>query len=264
MSSSSPPSQPQRTIKDFEDFELYVQDYFRRNGFKVEKAKTNQKGYDLVIKNDNQLIAVQVKWWTKKMSTPTLLQFESFLETEEGKPFDKGIFITLSGYSRQAVALIRSWGDKSKVICGTLQNNKMTWVTIQPPPPPPPPPQKVYFGVFTCKGGVGKTTVAAHLSGALVLQGYDIALVDLDPEGNLSRLVGDGLYLANPGRVGNTIEVFDQNSWHEDAVKNCNVIVCDCSPALERNPDEVLQRFDSCIIPTTLKPFGMNKPAQVR
>jgi cellulose biosynthesis protein BcsQ len=261
-SSSTPESENKITIKDFEDFELYVQAYFRSKGYKVDKAKTNQKGYDLVIKNDNQLIAVQVKWWTKKMSCPPLQQFESFLETEEGQQFNNGIFITLSGYSPQAIALINSWGKKSKIICGTLQNDKITWVTGKPADPPPLS-KKVYMGVFTCKGGVGKTTVAAHLAGALVLQGYDIALVDLDPEGNLSRLVGDGLYLANPGRVGNTIEVFEKESWHEDSVPNSNIVVCDCSPALERNPEELIKRLDYCIIPTTLNPLGINKHAKV-
>ena len=259
---SDSPLPNEKPIKDFEDFELYVQAYLRNQGFKVDKAKTNQRGYDLVVKNGDQLIAVQVKWWSKKMSSPPLLQFQSFLETAEGKQFDKGLFITLSGYSLQALALIRSWGSSPKVICGTLNNNKITWITDKLPPPPPPP-KKIYIGVFTCKGGVGKTTVAAHLAGALLLHGYDIALVDLDPEGNLSRLVGDGIYLPNPGRVGNTIEVFEEKHWHEDSVKNCNIIVCDCSPALERNPQELIERLDYCIIPTTLNPLGINKHAGV-
>ena len=42
--------------------------------------------------------------------------------------------------------------------------------------------------MFTCKGGVGKTTVAAHLAGAFALQGYDVILVDLDPDRNLRKL----------------------------------------------------------------------------
>ena len=51
--------------------------------------------------------------------------------------------------------------------------------------------KKVHFGVFTCKGGVGKTTVSAHLAGAFLLQDFNVALIDLDPEQNLNKLVGE-------------------------------------------------------------------------
>ena len=66
-----------------------------------------------------------------------------------------------------------------------------------PPPPPPDPDNEVpqiessdvkYIGVFTSKGGVGKTTVAAHLAGAFALMGYDVMLLDLDPDKNLRKL----------------------------------------------------------------------------
>ncbi|MGL5922519.1 MAG: restriction endonuclease, partial [Chroococcidiopsis sp.] len=37
------------------------------------------------------------------------------------------------------------------------------------------------------------------------------------------------------------------------------IVICDCSPALERNPRELIEKFDYCIIPTTLNPLGINK-----
>lgn len=42
------------------------------------------------------------------------------------------------------------------------------------------------IAVSNHKGGVGKTTTAAHLCGALAEQGYDVLAVDADPQGTLS------------------------------------------------------------------------------
>jgi cellulose biosynthesis protein BcsQ len=57
--------------------------------------------------------------------------------------------------------------------------------------------------------------------------------------------------------------VFDGMDWHEDAARDCQIVICDCSPALERNPIELIQKFDYCIIPTTLNSLGINKHGKV-
>ena len=264
------PLEPQ-FIQDFTHFEQHVAKLIHKAGWTVETAKTNQPGYDLIIRKENLVVAVQVKWLKNNVTAPQLLSFANFLDSNEGKKFNFGWFITTKGFGGPALALIKSWNKDTKVRCGIAYENKLVSIdggVIDPVPPPEPDPEnptpkKVYFGVFTCKGGVGKTTVSAHLAGALALQGFNVALVDLDPEENLQKLVGDGVFVPNPKGVGTNIQVFKAENWHEDSARDCQIVICDCSPALERNPKDLIERLNYCIIPTTLNPLGINKHGKV-
>ncbi|HBB32856.1 MAG TPA: restriction endonuclease [Cyanobacteria bacterium UBA8803] len=258
-----PPLSEPSFLKDFVHFESHVAELFQTEGWTVEIV--NQVSYDLIVTKDNQIGAVQVKWLKSPVQKPQLSKFVDFLETQAGRKFNCGFFITTQGYGGSARALIRTWGDNPKLLCGIAAQNEIIWINDNPdvPPPTPPKPDKIYFGVFTCKGGVGKTTITAHLAGAFVLQGFNVALVDLDPERNLHKLIGDGVYLPKPQNVGESIEVYDKDTWDEDAARDCKIVICDCSPAFERNPEDLVKKFDYCIIPTTFNPLGINKHGQV-
>ncbi|MEH2194875.1 MAG: AAA family ATPase [Nostoc sp.] len=259
-------------IQDFTHFEQHVAKLIHKAGWTVETAKTNQPGYDLVVKKGNLVGVIQVKWLKGNVTAPQLLKFADFLDSNEGKKFNFGWFITTKGFGGPALALIRSWGKDTKVRCGIAHENKLVAIDCDGDSvigngdnkdTTEDTPKKVYFGIFTCKGGVGKTTVAGHLAGALALQGFNVALVDLDPEQNLHKLVGDGVFVPNPKGVGTTIQVFDGDDWNEDAARDCQIVICDCSPALERNPKNLVQRLDYCIIPTTFNPLGISKHGKV-
>ena len=258
-----PPSSEPSFTKDFVHFEQHVAKLFQTEGWTVEIV--NNANYNLIIKKDNQVGAVQVKWLKSPVQKPQISKFVDFLDTNAGRKFNCGFFITTQGYGGSARALIRTWGQNLTVLCGIAAQNEIIWINDNPDmsPPEPPKPDKIYFGVFTCKGGVGKTTVAAHLAGAFALQGFNVALVDLDPEKNLQKLIGDGVYLPKPQSVGESIEVYDKDAWDEDAARDSKIVICDCSPAFERNPEELVKKFDYCIIPTTFNPLGINKHGQV-
>lgn len=46
------------------------------------------------------------------------------------------------------------------------------------------------IAVINHKGGVGKTTTTSSLGAALASRGFRVLLVDLDPQGNLSQILG--------------------------------------------------------------------------
>ena len=56
---------------------------------------------------------------------------------------------------------------------------------------------KVRLGLFNEKGGVGKTTSAAALATYYGSLGYRVLAVDIDQQGNLSKVLGIDLMLEN-------------------------------------------------------------------
>lgn len=48
----------------------------------------------------------------------------------------------------------------------------------------------ISLAVCNHKGGTGKTTTAVHLAAALGLSGYQVLVIDLDPQGFLTRMLG--------------------------------------------------------------------------
>jgi chromosome partitioning protein len=262
--------------------------YFQKAGFEVIMPPANTKGYDIELRVADQCVAVQVKNHKTKCNVAQVEKFVTFMESPAAERFTQGWFISGSGFGRPALLYAHTEKPK-KLALGTYIQGSIGWDYPEPPPvmpepeppvapppslPPEPPRPIRYIGVFTCKGGVGKTTTAAHLAGAFALMGHDVILLDLDPDKNLRKLFlndpndpeEDASLFVPPsikGDAGATLTVLNHDQWSEADYPDIKVVVCDCSPVLAENPKELIARFDYCIIPTTLNPLGVAKNADV-
>jgi len=244
------------------DFKKAVLQRFEQDGWTVTPAPPNTIGYDIELTRDSECVAVQVRHQRAKVHAGQLEKFIDFLERPTAVKFTRGFIISASGFTPSVFTYMRT-EEVVDVALGSFKDNAIFWEDGDIPFQPTKA-QLTYIGVFTCKGGVGKTTISAHLAGAFALNGYDVVLIDLDRQSNLRKLLGDGVYI--PGRrggLGATITVLNHTDWREDDYPDTRIVICDCSPDYDANPEMFIEKFNYCLIPTTLNPLGINKNADV-
>lgn len=246
-----------RRATDTERLALFL---LRREGFSAQISSNDQTHFDIELFKTSKRIATKVRNQRAKVHLGQIEKFLDFLSTTE--KYSEGYFVSTSGFTPSVYAYLREQkiNDLHPVI---LRNDQLIFdcedLEIREERE-----KTIYIGVFTCKGGVGKTTIAAHLAGAFALNGYDIALVDLDPQQNLRKLLGEGVYIpSRKGEVGSVVNVLNPHEWDEQDYKETKIVVCDCNPEFDANPIEFIRKFDYCIVPTTLNPLGINKNADV-
>ena len=233
----------------------------RRESWTVQKAHTSNS-YQLEISKPGKRVAVLILDQRRRVNASQVERFVEFLSGFGGSIFTTGLLISTNGFSPSAYSYLRE-EEIDRVDLAILRGGKLlrdpeSFDTETQPTKP------IYIGVFTCKGGVGKTTVSAHLAGAFATNGYNVALVDLDKHENLRKLLGDGVHVPKKGEaMGSIVSVFNTNEWDENYHKDIKVVVCDCNPEFDKNQPQFLEKFDYCIIPTTLNPLGINKNGDV-
>jgi len=275
-------------------------------GYEVIKPPKNNFGYDLeIIRPGRKSIAVQVKRYKIPVNKSHVKKFINYMRSAiAGSNFSEGFFISASGFTKPARDHRNDEFNKNPnapvVSLGmVLHNGDIEWDYLDPRgslhpsqdssretssavSSPEDDPSKAhkkasrryYFGIFTNKGGTGKTIVSAHLAGAFALLEYDVILLDIDPQRNLKKLFQNdedyedsSLFVPplRPGQGGNVISVLDEAEWEvdKDNHNDIKIVICDCNPTLKENSSSLVEEFDYCIIPTTLNPLGIAKNSDV-
>jgi chromosome partitioning protein len=234
----------------------------RRENWSALVSPKEIKEYDIEISKPGAKAAVQVRNQRAKVHLGQIEKFLDFLTQPNAKNFTDGLFISTSGFTPSVYAYLRE--EKITNLRLAIMREHQLIFDCEKIDAAAEREKTTYIGVFTCKGGVGKTTISAHLAGAFALNGYDVGLIDLDHQQNLRKILGEGVYLpATHGNLGSVISVLTKDEWDEGDYRDTKIVVCDCNPEFDANPKEYIQKFDYCIIPTTLNPLGINKNADV-
>lgn len=81
------------------------------------------------------------------------------------------------------------------------------------------------ISIFNQKGGVGKSTTASNLMAALKLKGKKVLGIDIDPQGNLTKLCG-----INTAGENTVLEVLSEDATFKETVKSTgfgDLLPCD-------------------------------------
>jgi chromosome partitioning protein len=234
----------------------------RCEGWTISPVRNSTGNYRLELFKPNQKIAALIQNQHHPLTIGQIENFLSFLLQSNSHDFTGGMIISTSGFTPSVYAYLRKENIRN-VSLAILKDNKLLWncesLDVQREKTKPD-----YFGIFTCKGGVGKTTIAAHLSGAFAMNGYDVGLIDMDKQRNLQKLLGERVYtVLEDGENPSVIEITTPHGWSENKFLNTKIVICDCNPDFESNQIDLIRRFDYCLIPTTLNPLGVNKNADV-
>jgi chromosome partitioning protein len=233
----------------------------RREGWSTQIVKNRQKDFEIELYKPGEKVAVKIRNQRAKVQLAQVEKFADLLNKQKLK-FTKGYFISTNGFTPSVYTFLRE--EKIGNLKPVIMQDDQFFHDPEKIDVRDEKDKTIYIGVFTCKGGVGKTTISAHLAGAFALNGYNVALVDLDKQQNLRKLLGKSVNLPqSKGQAGSKISVLNSEEWDRGNFEDTKIVICDCSPEFDANPAEFLQKFDHCIVPTTLNPLGINKNADV-
>ena len=228
---------------------------FSKLGFIVKKMPKGYPNYDLELMKEGKKGIVQIKYFPRrKITAPMIQQFAGYVGSNEGKKIHYRYYVSFSGYANTVYKYIyQNPKFKIRLLTGTSKGQLLDYKDKVMLSADQRMVGQTHIGVFTGKGGVGKTIVSSHLAGIFMLKGYDVALIDLDPQRNLSLLINKkAIHYRSKGSF---VSVYTEEDWH--ATEAPQFVIYDFSPDFESNPKEIIEKMDYLIIPYNLSPLSL-------
>jgi chromosome partitioning protein len=114
--------------------------------------------------------------------------------------------------------------------------------------------------VAQSKGGAGKTTIAAHLGVAWAEAGHEVALIDTDLQGSLTRW--HQRREARRERGGTRLGFVATNGWRAPSeilrrARDCDILVVDTPPRADTEVRTVIKCADLVVVPVQPSPVDV-------
>jgi len=107
------------------------------------------------------------------------------------------------------------------------------------------------------KGGVGKSTISTNLRGYFSGGGYKTALVDIDPQGSLTKLIRT--FSDQAGREPEHVFTRKDFKSYDDLLKMLepyDIVVIDTPPYLSKELEDVLAITNMVVVPCKASPLS--------
>lgn len=254
------------------DWQCFVE-FWQQQGYGLVEEWQDAKWANATLTRQGQDVWLRYRKSDDKVTAAQLDKFMQSVEAQQNGQL-MGCMAASTGFTKAAITQVMRDAPERLVL---LTEHKHKVVSAYPFMQAAGNEDKAntkpaYVGVFTAKGGVGKTTISAHLAGAFALMGQSVVLLDLDPDQNLRKLFAQEgnsdiaelhVPAVNKHEAGAMIRVLTPEQWRESQYPDVRIVIADCSPVLSENPAKLMKRLDVCLMPTSLNPLGISKHGDV-
>ena len=241
----------------------FVRDFFRGQYISISEPQHYTQRPQLVAHIEGLKYLIEVNDWKNKLVSLTSIQtFYHFLTSENAKDYAGGIYLTYKGFSETAKFFIDA-NHKKDIVLGLMDKSMKTihWQYPLNYPSKRQEQKSISLGIFACKGGVGKTTLSAHLAILFAELGYSVALIDEDPDRHLKRIVGNKIIISK--NKNREIVCFSSEEAGSEDLSNYDFLIYDYPPSLHGVSVYSIGNLNYCLVPVNLSPLALGIEGEI-